>query len=154
MKINSIRHKYDSGFLLNVSDLNFEKNKIYGLVGENGAGKTTLMEILSGFMEANIESDYEKEEKNILYIPSEMKLYDFMTLNEFIKLFIKYSKVDLSVDEIKNLLDMEDMGDKLIEEMSLGLKKRITLIPLLVGNNDLVILDEPFNGIDYKYINK
>ncbi len=154
MEIYKISHEYSSGFKLEVKNLKFEKNKIYGLVGHNGAGKTTLMSILAGILKPNIMDDYEVEKVNPVYIPSEIRLYDFITVSEFIDIYLKYSNSKFEKEEILEILEMEDKADISLEELSMGLKKRISLIPWIAGEGDFIILDEPFNGIDYKYIEK
>lgn len=156
MHITQIKHIYDENFELDVKDVSLNKNKIIGLVGENGAGKTTLMSILSGYLKANkiCEIEYDCDNYKIAFIPSEMKLYDFMTVKEFLGLMKKYSTTELSVEELIQILQMEGKEDCVIEELSQGMRKKMTLIPMFVKESDLVILDEPFNSVDVKYIYK
>lgn len=156
MNIRKIKHEYKKGFSLEVENLEIPSNKIIGLVGENGAGKTTLMSILSGFMKANkvYEVETEKKEFTIGFIPSEIKIYDFLTVEEFVKLFVDFSSTEMSVDEIISLLEMEEKRKTSIDELSQGMQKKLTLIPIMTKKYDLIILDEPFNSIDVKYIYK
>ena len=63
-------------------------NEIFCLLGHNGAGKTTLMSILAGILKPNIMDDYEVEKVNPVYIPSEIRLYDFITVSEFIDIYL------------------------------------------------------------------
>ncbi|SDY55572.1 ATP-binding cassette domain-containing protein [Lachnobacterium bovis] len=156
MNIRKIKHEYKKGFSLEVENLEIPSNKIIGLVGENGAGKTTLMSILSGFMKANkvYEVETEKKDFTIGFIPSEIKIYDFLTVEEFVKLFVDFSSTEMSVDEIISLLEMEEKRKTSIDELSQGMQKKLTLIPIMTKKYDLIILDEPFNSIDVKYIYK
>ncbi|WP_027422440.1 ABC transporter ATP-binding protein [Lachnobacterium bovis] len=156
MNIRKIKHEYKKGFSLEIDNLEIPSNKIIGLVGENGAGKTTLMSILSGFMKANkiYEVETEKKEFTIGFIPSEIKIYDFLTVEEFVKLFVDFSSTEMSVDEIISLLEMEEKRKTSIDELSQGMQKKLTLIPIMCKKYDLIILDEPFNSIDVKYIYK
>ena len=156
MNIRKIKHEYKKGFSLEVENLEIPSNKIIGLVGENGAGKTTLMSILSGFMKANkvYEVETEKKDFTIGFIPSEIKIYDFLTVEEFVKLFVDFSSTEMSVDEIISLLEMEEKRKTSIDELSQGMQKKLTLIPIMCKKYDLIILDEPFNSIDVKYIYK
>lgn len=156
MNIRKIKHEYKKGFSLEVENLEIPSNKIIGLVGENGAGKTTLMSILSGFMKANkvYEVETEKKDFTIGFIPSEIKIYDFLTVEEFVQLFVDFSSTEMSVDEIISLLEMEEKRKTSIDELSQGMQKKLTLIPIMTKKYDLIILDEPFNSIDVKYIYK
>ncbi|MFQ9310371.1 MAG: ATP-binding cassette domain-containing protein [Paraclostridium sordellii] len=152
MFINKISHKYPT-FCLDVENLNLEKNSIIGLLGENGAGKSTLMNILSGYIKPNGHFNVENwNDISILYIPSDLDIYEYLTVKEFITLIVKYSKTCISIMDIIEKIDMKDKQDTLIEELSLGMKKKLTLIPIFLKDYDLIILDEPFNSIDLAYI--
>lgn len=152
MFINKISHKYPT-FSLNVENLNLEKNSIIGLLGENGAGKSTLMNILSGYIKPIGHFSVENwSDTSILYIPSDLDAYEYLTVEEFITFIIKYSKTNISIKDILDKVDMKDKKDSLIEKLSLGMKKKLTLIPVFLKDYDLIILDEPFNSIDLAYI--
>lgn len=152
MIVNKISHKYPT-FSLDIENLNLEQNSIIGLLGENGAGKSTLMNILSGYIKPNGYFSVENwDDTSILYIPSDLDVYEYLTVEEFITLIVKYSKTCISVNDILEKIDMKDKKDTLIEELSLGMKKKLTLIPMFLKDYDLIILDEPFNSIDLAYI--
>lgn len=154
--INEIIHKYKSDFELNIRNLNIESNQILGLVGENGAGKTTLMSILSGYLKANksYNVNMDKNKSNILFIPSDIELYDFITVEEFIGLVSRYSEEPVDTSAILETLELTDKGQCSIDELSLGMKKKLTLLPLFIRKYDILILDEPFNSVDIGYIYK
>ena len=154
--INEIIHKYKSDFELNIRNLNIESNQILGLVGENGAGKTTLMSILSGYLKANksYNVNMDKNKSNILFIPSDIELYDFITVEEFIGLVSRYSEEPVDTSAILENLEITDKGQCSIDELSLGMKKKLTLLPLFIRKYDILILDEPFNSVDIGYIYK
>lgn len=156
MHILQIKHKYKKEFEFDIQNIYIEKSRIIGLVGENGAGKTTFMSILSGYLKAGCiyEVEYEKEDYKTLFLPAEMELYDFLTVKELLELVKKYSSTKLSVEELLSILDLEDKADYSIEELSQGMRKKLTLIPLFIKKYDLILLDEPFNSIDVKYIYK
>ena len=142
--INEIIHKYKSDFELNIRNLNIESNQILGLVGENGAGKTTLMSILSGYLKANksYNVNMDKNKSNILFIPSDIELYDFITVEEFIGLVSRYSEEPVDTSAILETLELTDKGQCSIDELSLGMKKKLTLLPLFIRKYDILILDE------------
>lgn len=151
MFIRKINHKYKN-FELDIENLEIGNNKIIGLIGENGAGKTTLMDILSGMIKANASFDVQDyNENDILYIPSQVSPYYFLTVSEFCKIVKEYSNSDKSSEEIINTLGLTDKKDTLISDLSEGMKKKLTLINILTGDYSLIIMDEPFNSIDLKY---
>ncbi|NKZ29237.1 ABC transporter ATP-binding protein [Facklamia miroungae] len=128
-------------------------NTIIGLIGENGAGKTTLMNILSGMNTANQNLQIDDHNlENILYIPSDVEPYEFMTVMEFITIVIKYSDSSISPQIIIDKLELNEKENTLISELSQGMKKKLTLINLFLNNYSLIILDEPFKSVDIKFI--
>lgn len=151
MYIDSIKHQFQTGFVLDVSDIKLEKNTIIGLIGPNGAGKTTLMNILAKRLKPNLNCNMDFNEE-MLYIPSNIEPYNFLTVLEFINLSIKYSDIKIDNVELLDLLDLTDKKDSFIDELSQGMKKKLTLIQLFNDKYDLIILDEPFNSIDVDFI--
>lgn len=152
MIINKIEHSYFK-FNLKIQDIELKENSIIGLVGKNGAGKTTFMEILSGFKKANQCFHVEgADEKSLLFIPSDLAVYEYLTVKEFLGFVVKYSDTEASMEELLEKLDLEDKAETLIEELSLGMKKKLTLVPLFTKQYSVIILDEPFNSIDLGYI--
>ncbi len=156
IEINEIIHEYSSDFCLNIQNLHIPKNKIVGLVGENGAGKTTLMSVLSGYLKANksYNISMDQSDSRILFIPSDIKLYDFMTVEEFIRLVKKYSEIPFEEAQLLESLELTDKVKCSMDELSLGMKKKLSLLPLFIREYDLLILDEPFNSVDIGYIYK
>lgn len=152
MYIKNIIHNYPE-FRLNIKDINLENNRIIGLIGENGAGKTTLMNILSGLQNANELFNCEgSDSDNILYVPSNIEPFDYMSVMEFVDIIRKYSKSKKSNSEILQDLELEDKKDTMVNSLSQGMKKKLTLINVFLYDYSLVILDEPFNSVDVKYI--
>ncbi|MDY5636754.1 MAG: ATP-binding cassette domain-containing protein [Streptococcus orisratti] len=152
LKVNIIRHKF-SKFELDVRNVLFEDNHIIGLIGENGSGKTTLMNLLSEFLDANIA--YEVEGINvdeILFIPSELEPFEYMTVEEFVDIIREYSNSHKSNQELIEALSLVGKEEVLIGELSQGMRKKLSLINVFTRDYKLIILDEPFNSIDIKYI--
>lgn len=154
--INEIIHEYSTDFSLHIQSLHIPQNSIVGLVGENGAGKTTLMSILAGYLKAN--KSYNVTTNNayckILFIPSDLKLYDFMTVEEFIRLVKKYSDIPFDEAQLLETLELTEKAKCDLDELSLGMKKKLSLLPLFIRKYDVLILDEPFNSVDIGYIYK
>ncbi|EJN94626.1 ATP-binding cassette domain-containing protein [Streptococcus ratti] len=152
LKINKIVHEYPN-FKLNISTLNIKENNIIGLIGENGAGKTTFMDLLSGLKKANVSFEVTDLDSNsILYIPSDLEPFDYMTVIEFIDIIRKYSKVSKTNLDILKELNLEEKRNVLISELSQGMRKKLSLINVFLHDYKLIVLDEPFNSVDIKYI--
>ncbi len=156
MYINKIIHEYGVEFSLDINNISIPENTIIGLVGENGAGKTTLMSILAQYLKPNkiFEIQHSKDNYSVLYIPSDAEAYDYLTVGEFLNVVKKYSDTTLDVDEMLGILELSEKIDCTIDELSQGMRKKLTLIPLFIKDYDLIILDEPFNSIDLNYIYK
>lgn len=138
---------------MDVRNVLFEDNHIIGLIGENGSGKTTLMNLLSEFLDANIA--YEVEGINvdeILFIPSELEPFEYMTVEEFVDIIREYSNSHKSNQELIEALSLVGKEEVLIGELSQGMRKKLSLINVFTRDYKLIILDEPFNSIDIKYI--
>ena len=157
MKIKKIKHKYKD-FELNIENITLPDHAIVGLVGKNGAGKTTMMSILADFKKASDSFDIEGyDHKKILYIPSELETYDFLTVKEFIDFIFQYTdhpEEDLDTEQVIHLMDLDEKKDVMINDLSEGMRKKLTMAPLFIRKYELLILDEPFNSIDMEYIYK
>jgi ABC-2 type transport system ATP-binding protein len=144
----------------NVS-VTLEKGKIYGLIGKNGAGKTTLMRIVSGLSyatEGTIElfgassaKEYNKQLSKIGTLIEYPSLNGRMTAKQNIKLVkIMRGIKDKSVDD--ELLEMVGLGSvdpkKKVKDFSLGMRQRLGIAIAMLTNPELLILDEPVNGLD------
>ncbi len=152
MKINVVRHKFPK-FELDVRNVIFEDNHIIGLIGENGSGKTTLMNLLSEFLTANIAYEVEGiDADDILFIPSELEPFEYMTVKEFVNIIRDYSNSNKSNQELIEALSLVGKEEVNIGELSQGMRKKLSLINVFTRDYKLIILDEPFNSIDIKYI--
>lgn len=151
MLINKITHAYES-FTLDIENLNLEHNNIIGLIGKNGAGKTTLMDILSQMVKANTTFDVSSyNENDVLYIPTDLEPYTYLTVVEFCKIVLDYSSSEKDVNTIMNDLELLDKENIYISELSKGQQKKLSLINMFLNQYSLVILDEPFNSVDLQY---
>ena len=129
---------------------------IYGLIGRNGAGKTTLMRLILGL--ANKTSgkitlyegkDLNASRKKIGAIIEEPALYKGETAYENLKrIAILAPTSDERIKEILHLVKLDNVGKKKVRDFSLGMKQRLGIAIALMGEPDLLILDEPINGLD------
>ena len=159
LQTNSLTKQYGKQRAVSDVSIHVKKGAIYGLIGKNGAGKTTLMKMVSGI--ANPTSgeitlfgkEFNENELNIGRIGVLIEnpgVYGNMTAFENLKLKAigigVYKKQ--SVDKILELVGLADAGKKKTKNFSLGMKQRLGIGLALIGNPDLLILDEPINGLD------
>ena len=156
------------GDKLAVDNISFEAHngEILGFLGPNGAGKSTTMNILTGYLsstsgEAYINGKEILEEpllakKEIGYLPEFPPLYLDMTVKEYLNFMyeLKGCKIprNTHLQEICELVKIEEVYDRLIKNLSKGYKQRVGLAQALVGNPNVLILDEPTVGLDPKQI--
>lgn len=148
IRITNLSKSFGSLHVLKNISMDFEKGKVYGIVGDNGAGKTTLFRCIAGF------ESYEGEVKCILnplknhlgWLPTEPFLFPKITGKEYLQLLgnARHQKIQ-SFDEI-NVFDLP--LNQYASTYSTGMKKKLALTALLLQKNEVFILDEPFNGVD------
>ena len=165
--VKNVTKKY--GKFKAVDNISFEINdgEIIGLLGPNGAGKSTTMNILTGFIEPtegeviingyNISKKPKKAKKCIGYMPEGGPLYKDMTVKEFVTYMAELKGV--KKDEIKESVEqaiqdtwLQNVRKVLIRNLSKGYKQRVSMAGALVGNPEIIILDEPTVGLDPKQI--
>jgi len=163
MSILSLRNvvkQYHNHLAVNNVSFDVEKQKIFGLLGPNGAGKTSLIRIITSITGADsgeILLDGEKlngyHPRDIGYMPEERGLYKKMKVGEQL-LYLAQLK-GLSIKEAKKNIDywfkkfeVTEWWHKKIEELSKGMQQKIQFIATVVHNPKLIILDEPFTGLD------
>lgn len=164
LQTNNITKSYRHFKALDGISITLEAGHIYGFIGENGAGKTTLMRILTGlsFPTSGIYSLLGKENhKEIQAIRrrigstiEEPTLYpEFSAYRNLELQRILLGNPDKAVcDELLKLLDLYDVRNKKVKKFSMGMKQRLGIALALVGKPELLILDEPVNGLDPKNI--
>lgn len=153
------------GDITAVDDLSFEVNKgeIFGIVGPDGAGKSTLLRMMSGILlpnggaveinGVNIQKNLYKIKENLAYMPQRFGLYEDLTVEENIIFFGRLfgaSGKEIK-DRIPALYDFSRLGsykERLAGKLSGGMKQKLGLACCLVHSPDLILLDEPTNGVD------
>jgi ABC-2 type transport system ATP-binding protein len=148
IRIENVSKKYGSKKVLDSINLELDKGKVYGIVGENGAGKTTLFKCISGLESytGKITSDYEKLKDNLGLLLTEPFFFSKITGREYIQLLANARQVKISSIDDKNLFDLP--LNQYASTYSTGMKKKLALTAILVQENKVFILDEPFNGVD------
>ena len=129
--------------------LSMETGKIHGLVGLNGAGKTTLLNALYSFIRPQsrtiLYDGSPLKRKEIGYLESENYFYPYMTGNEYLNLFPS-GGTNFDTESWQKLLSLP-LGE-ITENYSTGMRKKLALLAVLKMNKPILILDEPYNGLD------
>ncbi|MBD7913470.1 ABC transporter ATP-binding protein [Clostridium cibarium] len=156
---NDIKKIYGKNVAVNIQKLSLSENNIYGLIGPNGSGKTTTIRMLVGLLKpsfgnilinnSDIHSDIEIKTK-LGYVPDNPNLYENLTGREFVEFIcnLYYMDDNTNIDYFLDLFDISDKADTLISSYSKGMKQKISIIATLIHNPQILILDEPFTGLD------
>lgn len=151
-----------------VKDASFTINdgEIVGFLGPNGAGKSTTMNIITGYLSAtsgsvsvngyDIFEQPEEAKKHIGYLPEQPPLYTDMTVSEYLNFVYDLKKTTMPraphLAEIVRLVKIENVYNRLIRNLSKGYRQRVGIAQALIGNPDVLILDEPTVGLDPQQI--
>ena len=153
---HDIVEKFKNDVVLDKINLHIPKNQVYCLLGPNGAGKTTMMKILTGMIPATSGKVYfdghnwtRADLKDIGSLIENAPLYGNLTARENLQVITKLRGIDdMVIDSILQTVGLSNTGHKLSKNFSLGMKERLGIGLALVGNPELLILDEPTNGLD------
>jgi ABC-2 type transport system ATP-binding protein len=149
ISIKGLTVKFGNNEVLKDVDIDFKKNMIHGIVGLNGAGKTTFFNVLAKVLKP--DSGQININKNALtikdtsYLETVNFFYSGITGNEYLKIF-RQTNPDFSLSLLQGYFRLP--LDELIENYSTGMKKKLALMSILKQNQAIIILDEPFNGLD------
>lgn len=148
IKIENLSKKFGVKKVLNSINLNFEKGTIYGVVGENGAGKTTLFKCISGLeaYSGKISSDFISLKSKLGLLLTEPFFFSKITGKEYLQLLTNARQVELLNVQDKNIFDLP--LNQYTSTYSSGMKKKLALTAVLLQQNEIFILNEPFNGVD------
>lgn len=148
ININRLSKSYSKTKVLESLSVVYDSGMIYGLAGENGAGKTTLFNCIMGI--TDYEGDIRKAPKiSIGYLPAENHFYTWITGQEYLEFCLKAKNRNIEEAQAKAINEIFQLPlQRYASEYSTGMKKKLALMALLLQNNDLYILDEPFNGVD------
>lgn len=167
IEVKNVTKKYPN--IKAVDNINFtiKDGEVVGFLGPNGAGKTTTMNMITGFIEPtegqiiingfDIVKKSKKAKKQIGYMPEGVPLYTELTAREFVNYMAELK--DVKAKERKEAVEkaieetgLKDVQNKLIKNLSRGYKQRVSMAGALVGNPEVIILDEPTVGLDPKQI--
>lgn len=163
IEVKNLVKKFGDHYAVNDISFTVEPGKIYGLLGPNGAGKSTTMNIMTGYIGAtsgqvlvnnyDIFEDAKNAKKYIGYLPEIPPLYMDMTVFEFLIFVAELKEVSkkerkMVVDTVMEQTKVTEMKDRLIKNLSKGYRQRVGLAQAIIGDPEVIILDEPTVGLD------
>ena len=148
--ITDLHKSYGLKPVLKGINMSLEKGKIYGVIGKNGAGKTTLFDCISGISsyQGSITSDLEGLRSHTGYLQTVPYFMPFLRGREYLQLLCQargLGQVDFDQQNIFNL-----PLQQFATTYSTGMQKKLALLGVLLQQNELFLLDEPFNGVDFQ----
>lgn len=167
IEVKNVTKKYPNTKAVDNISFEVKDGEVVGLLGPNGAGKTTTMNMITGFIEPtegqivinefDIVKKSKKAKKQIGYMPEGVPLYTELTPREFVSYMadlkeVKAKEKKQMVDKVLEETGLESVQNKLIKNLSRGYKQRVSMAGALVGDPDVIILDEPTVGLDPKQI--
>ena len=167
IEINKLTKRY--GQIEAVKNISFavHEGEILGFLGPNGAGKSTTMNIITGYLPAtegsvkvagfDILEEPEEVKKRIGFMPEQPPVFKDMTVWEYLRFvsdlkYVPKNKQKSQLDDIMELCGITDHRNRLINNLSKGYKQRVGLAQSLIGNPQVLILDEPTVGLDPRQI--
>lgn len=145
LSVENLIKNYGNNTVIKNISFNVKQGEIFGLLGVNGAGKTTILECIEGIRKYN-SGNIKIEGKMGIQLQSS-SLPSHIKVIEVMNLFSKWNKVPVDLKLIKTF-SLDELKNKMYKEISIGQKRRLHLALALIGNPDLIFLDEPTAGLD------
>ncbi len=160
IEIKNLSKLYKNGRGITDINLDIHKGDIFGFLGPNGAGKTTAMKIMTGLVKPDsgdvkifghsVLDDFEKAMENVTCIIETAESYPYLTAFENLKQFSRYYENidDKRIDEVLELVGLLKNKNEKPIKFSLGMKQRLGIAASILSKPEVIILDEPLNGLD------
>ncbi len=167
IEIKNVTKKYGNKKAVDNVSFNVNKGEIFAFIGHNGAGKTTLIKAITGIHDfdegdilingKSIKNDNIECKKDMAFVADNPELYENMTAINFINFICDMYEVSLddrkkNIDKYAKMFEMEDKLGDTIKSFSHGMKQKIAIIAALSHNPKILIMDEPFVGLDPKAV--
>lgn len=169
IKVSNLSKQYVERAAVDNISFEVESGEIVGFLGPNGAGKTTTLRMLTGYIPPtsgtasigghDVFSESIKARQKIGYMPENVPLYDDMRVREYLRFRaelkgLRGQEARQGVSEAIDLCDLKQIRRQIISSLSKGYRQRVGLADALVNNPELLILDEPTNGLDPNQIRR
>lgn len=161
IEIDQITKSISPEFVLRNISFSVEEAKVFALLGPNGAGKTTLVKVLLNLLGTDqgkilingVDNHDKKSRENICFIPEKFSFHPFYTAHGVLSFYgnmkgVPKEALEAQIENALTRLNILDLKKRKLNKMSKGQMQRVGLATMLIGKNDLIILDEPFSGLD------
>jgi len=163
----AVTKRYRSFTAIDRLDLSVRRGEVFCLFGPNGSGKTTFLRMLTGYIAPSagrisvagqdVVRDPLAARRRIGYVPETVPLYSHMRVGEFLRFMARLrgvaaEAVESAVDRVTGLLALADIANRPIRVLSRGYRQRTALAQALVHDPEIIVLDEPTNGLDPRQI--
>ncbi|MFI3265546.1 MAG: ABC transporter ATP-binding protein [Rikenellaceae bacterium] len=163
LKIEGLSHRYSVKWAVKDINLEIEKRGIYGLLGSNGAGKSTTMNIVCGVIKQtegqvticgiNTSTDPVASKCKIGFLPQKPPLHMELTILEYLEhcaglRLMDKKEIPAAIERVMKVCNIEHMKDRLISNLSGGFQQRVGIAQAIIHEPEVVIFDEPTNGLD------
>ena len=167
IEVRNLTKKFGPHIAVNNISFTVNDGEVVGFLGPNGAGKTTTMNMMTGYISStsgtvringfDILDEPEKAKKKLGYLPDVPPIYPEMTVNEYLSFVcdlkgVKKADKGAMIEKIVKRVGLENMEKRLVGNLSKGYRQRVGLAQALVGEPEVLILDEPTVGLDPKQI--
>ena len=159
----NLKKSFDQFIAVDKINLQVDRGEVVGFLGPNGAGKSTTMKMLTGFLEPDdgeifingidLKSNPLKAKEYIGYLPEGAPSYSDMLVSDFLSFIGKMrglsnKKLSGRLEEMADQINLNEMWDRPVETLSKGFKRRVGIAQALIHDPDILILDEPTDGLD------
>lgn len=163
--IEKVTKRYSDILAVDNVSLSISRGEVYSLVGANGAGKSTLLRMLVGITEPDagrllicgedLSNRAQSTRRHLGYLPEELVLYERLTGREYLELVAGLKDAGSTrIPEELSFFELLPVQNKLVGGYSLGMRKKLGLAAAMLGSPDVLVLDEPLNGLDVEMMRK
>jgi len=160
LTVSGLQKKYGKIHAVNDLSLSIERGSVYGILGPNGSGKTTTLAIILGVVNSNGggfswfgKPNSKNDRKRIGAILEQPLFYPYLTAEKNLQIVASIKKVDYSdIERVLKIVELYERKDSKFRTFSYGMKQRLAIASALLGNPEILIFDEPTNGLDPKGI--
>jgi ABC-2 type transport system ATP-binding protein len=156
LKVEKMSLSYGAQVVIRDISINIPRGKIVGLIGPNGAGKSSIIKVLAGLVFPNRGAvklngnacSFSDLRHYCGYTINSPAFYPYLSARNNLKIIRTLSGKEVCIDDLLKMVGLGEAGKKKVSQFSSGMKQRLAIAQALLGKPELLVLDEPFNGLD------